>query len=286
MLGPEGEIPRDAADGAAAAASLYAIYMKAGGDRRTEHALRQDGLARIGRVRARGYDLGYGHGSDYSVPPAAAARMEMIYAHARRALYAVLDDGVVRDVSPGHLRVRTRARDRDEYLARPGCGEAIRDDDATALLALRGSAVGDVQIVISDGLNANALNQNLRSLLPPLRLALAAAGTRVSQVDVVIEDGRVRAGYHVGALLGADTIVHLIGERPGTGLDTLSAYLTYGRDRRGAVALEPRSGSRGDDRCVRNPSQRQTAGRRRRTRSRAPWRRILEQRVSGVALRA
>ena len=47
---------------------------------------------------------------------------------------------------------------------------------------------------------------------------------------MVIQNGRVRAGYHVGALVDADAIVHLIGERPGTGLDTLSAYLTYGRD--------------------------------------------------------
>ena len=71
----------------------------------------------------------------------------------------------------------------------------------------------------------------------------------------------MRAGYHVGALLGADVIVHLIGERPGTGLDTLSAYLTYGRDRAGQLALEPRPRSRGDDRRVRHPSERQTAGR-------------------------
>ena len=50
---------------------------------------------------------------------------------------------------------------------------------------------------------------------------------------MVIQNGRVRAGYHVGALVDADAVVHLIGERPGTGLDTLSAYLTYGRDAAG-----------------------------------------------------
>jgi ethanolamine ammonia-lyase small subunit len=32
----------------------------------------------------------------------------------------------------------------------------------------------------------------------------------------------------------ADVVVHLIGERPGTGLNTLSAYVTYGRDAAGA----------------------------------------------------
>ena len=33
---------------------------------------------------------------------------------------------------------------------------------------------------------------------------------------------------------GADVVVHIIGERPGTGLNTLSAYLTYGRDEAGS----------------------------------------------------
>jgi ethanolamine ammonia-lyase small subunit len=45
----------------------------------------------------------------------------------------------------------------------------------------------------------------------------------------VIQNGRVRAGYHAGQIVDAGTVVHFIGERPGTGLDTLSAYLTWGR---------------------------------------------------------
>jgi ethanolamine ammonia-lyase small subunit len=84
--------------------------------------------------------------------------------------------------------------------------------------------------VISDGLNANALNQNLRAVLPSLRPRLVQSGNIVSDFDVVIDNGRVRTGYHVGLLLDAELIIHLIGERPGTGIDTMSAYLTYGRD--------------------------------------------------------
>jgi ethanolamine ammonia-lyase small subunit len=87
-----------------------------------------------------------------------------------------------------------------------------------------------VQIVVSDGLNANAVNENLRLVLPGVRHELIAAGHHVSEVDIVIENGRVRAGYHIGSLLQAEMIIHLIGERPGTGIDTLSAYLTYGLD--------------------------------------------------------
>jgi ethanolamine ammonia-lyase small subunit len=50
---------------------------------------------------------------------------------------------------------------------------------------------------------------------------------------VVVQNGRVRVGYEVGGLVGAAIIVHIIGERPGTGLNTASVYVTYGRDEAG-----------------------------------------------------
>jgi ethanolamine ammonia-lyase small subunit len=90
-----------------------------------------------------------------------------------------------------------------------------------------------VQVVVSDGLNARALNEQLRTLLPPLRRALLERGLEVGSHDVVIRNGRVRAGYVVGGLVSAEIVVHLIGERPGTGLNTASAYLTFGRDASG-----------------------------------------------------
>src|SRR5205085_744284 len=96
-----------------------------------------------------------------------------------------------------------------------------------------------VQVVISDGLNANAVNENLRAMLPPLRQRLGSANHSLAEVEVVIENGRVRAGYHIGALLDIEVIVHFIGERPGTGINTLSAYLTYGRTEAGEPRWSP-----------------------------------------------
>ena len=212
---------------------LYAAFMKAGGDDRTTDGLRAEGAAKIARLGAHGWDLGSGDGT---VPVAAGSRVDAIYAQARQALYAVLDANVVAAVSPSHVRARTRARDREDYLAHPPSGESIRDEDVArirAALASAGSRAPQLQIVVSDGLNANAANENLRALLPALRRELAAAGLHVSDVDVVIDNGRVRAGYHAGGIVDADVVVHFIGERPGTGLDTLSAYVTYGRDSAG-----------------------------------------------------
>ena len=164
----------------------------------------------------------------------AHARIDALYRHAREALYATIDEAVIRDATCEPLVVRTEAAGRDEYLAAPPSGERLRDEDARAVEMLYPLRRPQVQIVVSDGLNANALNEQLRGMLPGVRHALAAAGHHVGERDVVVRNGRVRAGYDVGGRAGADVVVHLIGERPGTGLNTLSAYVTYGRDAAGA----------------------------------------------------
>jgi ethanolamine ammonia-lyase large subunit len=209
--------------------TLYAMYAKAGGDARSFDSLRAEGVRKLGALAERGFDLGGGHNLDYTAPPEVEQRMSALYRQARQGLYARLDEAVIRDAAPRALRVRTQASSRENYLMHPPTGERIRAQDARRLASLYGGLRPRVQVVISDGLNANAVNENLRVVLPPLRQMLGAAKYAVGDVDVVIENGRVRAGYDVGALLDVEVIVHLIGERPGTGLNTLSAYLTYGR---------------------------------------------------------
>jgi ethanolamine ammonia-lyase large subunit len=221
------------------AASLYATYMKAGGDTRSPETLREEASKKIKTLSARGFDLGRGHGPIYDAPPEVERRLQAIYEHARRALYAALDEGVVREVSPRHVRVRTVAHEREQYLSHPPSGEQLRAEDAARVAALYSSRRPRVQFVLSDGLNADALNENLRAVLPRLRRELTEAGLHVGEVDVAVTNGRVRAGYHIGELLGVDVVVHFIGERPGTGLNTLSAYITYGRDAAGRLRWSP-----------------------------------------------
>jgi ethanolamine ammonia-lyase large subunit len=219
------------------AASLYAAYAKSGGDTRSFESLRDEASRKYVELRERGFDLGCDRANESEA--LADLRMQAIYNHARRALYALLDDSVLAEASTRHLRVATQARDRDDYLSHPASGERISDRDASQLLSLYRARRAQVQIVISDGLNANAVNENLRDLMPALKHELTARGCYVSETDVVIQNGRVRAGYHVGALIEAEAIVHLIGERPGTGLNLLSAYLTYGRDNAGRWRWSP-----------------------------------------------
>jgi ethanolamine ammonia-lyase large subunit len=215
------------------AARLYAMYAKAGGDRRTFSALEEEGSRRLSALRDRGFDLGLADPID------ADRRIDTIYAHARSALYASIEDAVVRDASIRSVRVRTAAKDRDDYLAHPPAGERLSGDDASMIARLHGGRSPHVQIVVSDGLNANAINEHLRVLLPPLRARLIAAGQHVADVDIVVRNGRVRVGYEIGGLVRADVVVHLVGERPGTGLNTVSAYITYGRDAHGRGRWSP-----------------------------------------------
>jgi ethanolamine ammonia-lyase large subunit len=234
------------ADGEAAGApektaSLYAIYMKEGGDTRNLDELRLEGFTKIASLREKGCDIGYGSGIGLSDPPNVSARIEALYRHARSALYSKIDSAVIRDCCPHHIKVTTNAANREDYLAHPASGELINPQGIASLKKLYSGHNGASRInfVISDGLNADSVNENLRNLLPKLKWALKECGFQMSETDIIIENGRVRAGYHVGQLIEAEVLIHLIGERPGTGLNQLSAYLTYGKDLKGNFRWSP-----------------------------------------------
>ncbi len=211
-------------------AALYAQYQKAGGDTRGAAVLEDEGDKQLGELAASGFDLGRGHDAEHGAPPNIAARLDRLYGHARRALYATLSDAVIRDACSQPVRVTTRATDREDYIAHPAAGEALREADRATLRGLYPVERPQIQLVISDGLNADAVNENLRAVLPACRQQLLAAGLRVGERDLVVRNGRVRAGYDLAEVIGPDVLIHFVGERPGTGLDMLSAYLTYGRD--------------------------------------------------------
>jgi ethanolamine ammonia-lyase large subunit len=212
---------------------LYVKYKKAGGDTRYEHELRAEASRKISALQKRNFDIGYGCPLKFVTPPEMKKRADALYEHAKHALCASLEDAVLADVSPKHLKVKTLAVSRDEYISRPFSGNTLRGASRNIVRNLRGNCRPDIAIVLSDGLNANALNENIRVLLPAVRYELAAAGFRIAERDIVVINGRVRSGYDIGMLLEARAIIHFIGERPGTGLDAVSAYITYGKDERG-----------------------------------------------------
>jgi ethanolamine ammonia-lyase large subunit len=87
----------------------------------------------------------------------------------------------------------------------------------------------DVEIVLSDGLSAEAVHHNAPVLVPALLDALSRLGIRVG-TPLLAPNGRVKLAEAIGESLKPKAVIMLIGERPGGDADasrSLSAYLAY-----------------------------------------------------------
>lgn len=214
---------------------VYLEFRRRKGDERTEDAILAEGRQKMSEVRGRGVFLAEGYGDRPSaMEPELGARVRAIYDDAKKSIWAEFTPEFLSSV-PNRIVVRSQSRDRDGYILHPSTGEVLEASSVERIEALRASQAAriDVQIVVSDGLNALALTEGdqLAPHLAALREGLSARGLRVAPETILVERGRVRAGYQIGELLfgdlaGVRTILHVIGERPGTGHRTFSVYIT------------------------------------------------------------
>ena len=165
-----------------------------------------------------------------SVPLREALAFRLAHAHARDAVYSVLDLDRLAHAAAALklplLLVRSQAPDRPTYLRRPDYGRRLHPADVAPLQAASGPY--DVALVLADGLSATATNAHAPPLLARLVPQLWRAGLRLAPL-VVATRGRVALGDEVGELLGARLVLLLLGERPGLSApDSLGAYLTFG----------------------------------------------------------
>lgn len=179
-----------------------------------------------------------------SQPTRALLDFDVARALARDAVHAPLDFASLaarlREGGYGEpLCVRSRAGDRATYLQRPDLGRRLNPESAARLTPPAGGC--DLAIVVADGLSAPAVERHAQPLLAALLPRLA--DLRIAPL-VLAEQGRVALADEIGARLGAELSLILLGERPGlTAPDSLGAYLTYG----------PRSGRLDAERnCVSN----------------------------------
>lgn len=128
----------------------------------------------------------------------------------------------------GWLELETAAADADQFLARPDLGRRLSERSAAIVrdrLARSGSP--DVQIVIGDGLSANAVMQNAPAMVQALVQELQRLGLSVGTL-VFVHHCRARIVDIIGQVVGARVGVILVGERPGLGTgDGMSAYLVW-----------------------------------------------------------
>ncbi|GJM60972.1 ethanolamine ammonia-lyase subunit EutB [Persicobacter diffluens] len=218
---------------------VYYQYCKHKNDHRSKEDIYAEGQAAIERIKARGVNIAEGYGENYwDLNPGLAAEVESLYQDAKVSIWTEMNADFVLSI-PAALRVFTASTDRKDYVYHPESGEKITSQSLSALREMRTSWKGEspeIQIIISDGLNARAImdDGHLFPYLEHLQNELAVNNYRLSKQPVIIKNGRVRAGYHCGQHIFGEAgkqqekrgIIHIIGERPGSGHHNFSAYLT------------------------------------------------------------
>jgi ethanolamine ammonia-lyase small subunit len=165
-----------------------------------------------------------------ALPLKESLNLALAHAHARDAVYSMLHiDELTNKLSQFSLpivQLHSNAKDRKVYLQRPDMGRKL---ELMSLLHLQEFATpkNTIAISITDGLSANAINENIVPLLVELMPMLRNIGVVIAPL-CLISQGRVAISDEVGAGLKANLSLIFIGERPGlSSQDSMGAYLTY-----------------------------------------------------------
>ncbi|HYN58956.1 MAG TPA: ethanolamine ammonia-lyase subunit EutB [Rubrivivax sp.] len=217
---------------------VFLQYRRAKDDKRTDAQILAEADAKLATVRSHGVWIAEGHGAKpWSLEPKLDKYIRELVDDGKKMIYTVLPEDYPSKVAPA-LAIMTNSANRDDYILHPPSGEVINAASLSALKKLRDAHAGkfDVQIMVSDGLNGNAITDpgHVDVFLPKLRSALAQAGYKVAPETLVCKSGRVRAGYRAGEVLfggladkeSRRAMLHLIGERPGSEHHSFSVYLS------------------------------------------------------------
>jgi ethanolamine ammonia-lyase large subunit len=142
----------------------------------------------------------------------------------REAIHAELRIDDLQRLAPFRV-VTTQAATKDAHLGSPDLGARLSAQSCDWLAAEN----RQVQLVVSDGLSAEAVHHNMSDLIPVLLEGFAGRGFTTGQ-PIVTRYGRVKLAEPLADRLQCDVVVYLIGERPGgdaLASRSLSAYLVY-----------------------------------------------------------
>lgn len=158
-----------------------------------------------------------------------AAAVDAVYGEVTEELLQKLDV----------FQVTSRVTDKEEYITRPDLGRRL-SDEAKTLIQSKCKKNPKVQIIISNGLSASAIEENVQDVFLALQQSLRNLNIEIG-TTFYIDKGRVALMDEIGELLQAEVIVYLIGERPGlVSAESMSAYICY----------QPRIGTVEADRMV------------------------------------
>ncbi len=218
---------------------VYYKYRLAKKDTRSQKVIYEEGQKCLSRIRQRGVPIAEGYGKNiWDLKPELDQEIHQLYEDAKVSLWTEMSPSFVATI-PASVAIKTKSIDRKDYVYHPSSGEQLNPQAIKSLENMRqkwGNQVPDVQIIISDGLNARALMDegHLAPFLNGLKKSLQEKHYHVGKDNIVITSGRVRAGYQCGEVLfgrpdnstKGKGIIHIIGERPGSMHHNFSAYLT------------------------------------------------------------
>jgi ethanolamine ammonia-lyase small subunit len=173
-----------------------------------------------------------------SLPTKQLLAFQLAHAQAQDAVHCPLECEALAEeltqalgLSTAPLSVHSRADDRATYLQRPDYGRRLNEVSRQTLQQAADSGQRfDLAVVIVDGLSALAVQQNSAPFLTALYDALGRDKNEWRLAPLIlVEQGRVAIGDEVGALLNADAVLVMVGERPGlSSPDSLGLYMTWG----------------------------------------------------------
>ena len=142
----------------------------------------------------------------------------------RDAIRAELRIGQLQQVADFRV-VATEADSKESHLNSPDLGSRLSASSASQLT----SENQQVQLLVSDGLSAEAIHQNVVDLVPILMEGLNSKRYHCGQ-PMIAPYGRVKLAESIAERLQSELIVYLIGERPGgdaLASRSMSAYFAY-----------------------------------------------------------
>jgi ethanolamine ammonia-lyase large subunit len=199
---------------------VFLQYRRRKGDTRSDDDILNEGKAQIEAVRGRGVFVAQGYDTNvWDLEPQLENDIRRIYADAKVSIWTELEPAFIARI-PNRHQLATQSNDRSDYILHPESGERLAESSITTLRE-------------SDGLNALSIMDegHLNPFLQRLRAGLVRESFSPAPEHLVVTSGRVRAGYRIGETLFANldgnrAILHIIGERPGTGHHTFSVYIT------------------------------------------------------------
>lgn len=172
---------------------------------------------------------------------------QLAHSQARDAVNLDLDFNALQNTLSNHSiqskLLCSQVTNRAEYLQRPDKGRLLDQDSISVLEYYKeNNSNTDIAVVVADGLSSFAIDHHaepfLQKFIPMIQQEYTVAPV------ILVKQGRVAVGDHVGELLNAKMVVLLVGERPGlSSPDSMGIYFTY----------QPKIGATDADRnCISN----------------------------------